>query len=90
MPKFRSIPKIVEAKQWNPVNDSYGAGYLAMWLKCHGVEFIVRDGKKLHFNTLQGLVVANPTDWVIKDASDFYVCSAATFETTYELAQSTN
>lgn len=96
MPLFRKKPVTIEARKV-PVWDEYtnavrfvnDAIALADW--CGGTSFLmdppsgVQEG--IHIKTLEGTMVANPGDWVIKGVQgEFYPCKPDIFEATYEPA----
>jgi hypothetical protein len=95
MPKFRKKPVVIEAVQltwpnWNAVCDfvtepHFGGG---TYVDENGVP--VKDATHklgLHINTLEGKMLANEHDWIIKGVKgEFYPCKPDIFEATYEPA----
>lgn len=89
--KFRKKPVIIEAIQlrwdtWNEMCDYVGAGKL--WdNKPEGVT--LSDNKiGLYIPTLEGLMLAEENDWVIKGIrGEIYPCKPDIFEETYELVE---
>ena len=78
--KFRKKPIVIEAVQWNGGNHSSISGFLGdcpFWL----------DAPNLHLETLEGMMIASPGDWIIKGVKgEFYPCKPDVFEQTYERA----
>lgn len=87
MAKYRKKPVVIKAIQFNGFDD-----YMKI------VELIKESGNTLSpeelveyrtplmlINTLEGTMVANPGDYVIKGVNDeFYPCKPDIFEATYE------
>ena len=80
MSKYRKRPVIVDAVQW----------------KGHNLEEVLKlvsdkkftptiNGGILEISTLEGVMIANINDWIIKDVQDeLYPCEPDIFEQTYE------
>ena len=88
MKKYRKKPMVVEAIQWNGVN----RGEIESFCRYENVEFkveILKDstlGMQLIIKTLEGDMVANRGDYIIKGIyGEFYSCKEEIFEKTYEL-----
>ena len=82
MAKYRKKPVVIEAIQFTGNND------IDIWVwmesKCEGLG--ARDGR-LVIHTLEGTMVAQPGDWIIRGVKGkFYPCKPDIFETTYEPA----
>lgn len=87
MKKYRKKPIVVEAIQWNGVN----RGEVEMFCGHDNVEFKVEIlngstlGLQLIIKTLEGDMVANRGDYIIKGiCGEFYSCKEEIFEKTYE------
>ncbi len=77
--KFRKKPVIVEAVQWDP---STKEGAVEMLRFLPNPAFV---GDTIQFKTLEGLMVAQRGDWIIRGvAGEFYPCKPHIFEMTYE------
>jgi hypothetical protein len=87
--KFIKKPVIIEAIQYTGNNEKE----IIEW--AHGEPtpstemrqaIIWHDGFSLRVNTLEGVHIANPNDWIIKGVKgEFYPCKPDIFELTYEL-----
>jgi len=85
--KFRKKPIVVEARQWAPprsesatTNREELAGWLR-WLP----STVGLVGDSLSIKTLEGVMVVQPGDWIIKGmAGEFYPCKDDIFAATYE------
>lgn len=92
MAQFRKKPIIVEAVQWMPgryfKHFQHGR---EMWLEkaMNGSDsVIVVDGDKLIVKTLEGVMVANPGDWIIRGVKgELYPCKNDIFMATYDAAE---
>ena len=77
--KFRKKPIVIEAVRWQPETKE---GVAAM-LRFVPMPSLVGDD--LRIKTLEGVMTANPGDWVIKGvAGEFSPCKPDIFEATYE------
>jgi hypothetical protein len=91
--RYRKRPVVVEAIQWRP--DQYpDVGVTIGWLMANGVDFHhpsgTGDTTTLAIRTLEGEMVAQPGDWIIRGVKgEFYPCKHDIFETTYEPAATT-
>lgn len=92
MVKFRKKPVVIEAIQWNgnsnlrEVNafvgkDLYPKEYSSTAYEAGmGYPYF-----SLPIETLEGTMIANPNDWIIKGVNgEFYPCKPDIFEKTYE------
>ena len=80
MPKFRKKPVIIEAIQYLGDVES-----IREILNFTNYEATPKLDDKLYVYTLEGEMVADPTDWIIKGiAGEFYPCKNSIFEKTYE------
>ena len=80
--KFRKKSIVIEAVRW--MTDNYNE------IKAFVGESVCpyKDGSCLAIETLEGVMVANPFDWIIKGVKgEFYPCKPDIFEATYELAE---
>jgi Protein of unknown function (DUF4031) len=73
----------IEARQWQP-GDPAAIGEMVGWLMVHGVPFHHPDGigstTTLAIQTTDGEKVAQPGDWIVKDArGEFYPYEAGRF-----------
>jgi len=89
MPKFRKIPVVIEAVQWNGQNlkeiiDFTGLNETAQKWDWEEFEQVVKqDGLKIF--TLEGTMMANVGDYVIRGVQgEFYPCKPEIFKQTYE------
>src|SRR5690606_38352248 len=84
MAKFRKKPVVIEAVQWRGAGDN---NRIINWLAQQKVNV---DGWLLHdtditIPTLEGAMVARPTDWIIRGVGgEFYPCKPDIFAATYE------
>ena len=78
--KYRKKPVVIEAIQFNGTDES--CDWLLPELKSGS---ICRSFNKLHIKTLEGVMVANVGDYIIKGVNgEFYPCKPDIFEKTYE------
>lgn len=86
MPKFRKKPVVIEAVQFQGSSTDVGA--VCAWM--NGGEYrspviATRDIRNMEIETLEGVMTANPGDWIIKGVKgEFYPCKPDIFEATYE------
>ena len=91
MGKYRKKPVVIEAVQlkfenWNEICDHAGVGKLTDG-KPEGC-FGASGQCMLQIPTLEGLMVANQGDWIIKGVKgELYPCKPDIFEATYEPVQ---
>lgn len=86
MPHFKKKPVVVEAHRFNGSSSARKAFY--DWMD--GKEFRppavqTRDMCTLAINTREGVMMANPGDYIIKGVEgEFYPCKPGIFAATYE------
>ena len=90
MTAYRKRPVVIEAWQWGNGNH---IDYAPPWMQdavTKGTVSVFADhdeGLYLTIKTLEGVMRANPGDWIIKGvAGEFYPIKASIFATTYDLA----
>jgi hypothetical protein len=87
--KFRKKPVVIEAVQFG--GSSTQAGAIKKWME--GGEYSdppirTRDFRSLDIQTMEGVMIASPGDWIIKGvAGEFYPCKPDIFAQTYEPAE---
>lgn len=80
--KFRKKPVVIEAVLWNGTQVSEVTEWISDAL--HN-DTIMRFGDKVVIKTLEGNMIANPGDYIIKGVKgEFYPCKPDIFEQTYE------
>ncbi len=82
--KFRKKPVIVEAIQFNGKNRDEIEEFVGESL---GFSIFDKDIsiETIYIRTLEGLMKANPNDWIIKGVEgEFYPCKPDIFKETYE------
>ena len=82
--RYRKKPIVIEAMQFtDEMKDR-----VHTWIGCNRIAGFDDDGSPiLKIQTLEGVMVANLGDWVIKGVKgEFYPCKADIFELTYEQA----
>ena len=78
--KFRKKPIVIEAVQWT------GKNIKEMFDFADWVISISDREKTIEIKTLEGTMMANKGDWIIKGVQDeFYPCKPDIFNITYEL-----
>jgi hypothetical protein len=83
--KFRKKPVVVEAWQWLPFSDTAEAKNIPHWLVMSNYDLGPND--TLEISTLEGVMVANPSDWIIQGVKgEVYPCKPDIFEATYDPA----
>lgn len=100
MPKFRTKPVVIEAKQWFPPGDDRHDP--SMWRDIrnepNGPDRVLRNGDVYQFSpvpgmgddvfiirTLEGQLEVSPGDWIITGVKgEKYPCKPDIFEATYE------
>lgn len=77
MAKYRKKPVVIEAVRWTGIN----YGELTDFMHdAYGV-----DGDTIVISTLEGNMIANIGDWIIKGIKgEFYPCKPDIFDATYE------
>ncbi len=82
--KFRKKPVVIDAVQFLGTEES---GELVVNELSENLVIIIHDGDhwELDIPTLEGTMIANPGDWVIRGiAGELYPCKPDIFEATYE------
>lgn len=86
MNKYRKKPVVIEAKQFNGLDD-----YLEIveWVRESAGDSFADELEYrtpiMLINTLEGTMSANPSDWIIKGVQgEFYPCKPDIFDATYE------
>lgn len=94
MPSFRKKPVVIEAMQWNGTAAS--AGDIIDWVLAtpnsqstpsfyEVNETETRKNNELHISTLEGVMIANPHDYIIIGVQgEVYPCKPDIFEQTYD------
>lgn len=87
MPKFRKKPVEIEARQYR--GDDRGAYDIQAWVNTNGGQASVTlggiDPGCMNIRTLEGVMRANPSDWVIRGVKgEFYPCRDVIFAATYD------
>lgn len=81
--KYRKKPVVVEAVQWTGEN----LHEILCFIGCTNAS-VTYPGAFLAFDTLEGNIIANSGDYIIKGVNDeFYPCKPDIFKKTYELAE---
>jgi hypothetical protein len=80
--KFRKRPVEIEALRYTGTN----AEAVRRWVYGDQAGAVPRyDGDELQIETLEGIMRADPGDWIIRGvAGEFYPCKPGIFEATYE------
>lgn len=81
MPRYRTVPREIEAERITPEN----IARVAEW--CRGKHIGTRlppPEQSILINTNNGEVQAEVGVWIIKGLSDFYPCDNETFQKSYE------
>lgn len=80
--KFRKKPVVIEAVLWNGIQVSEVTEWIRDALRN---DTIMRFGDKVVIKTLEGDMIANPGDYIIKGVKgELYPCKPDIFEQTYE------
>lgn len=86
MPKYRKKPVVIEAIQWN--GDITRTEYMDVWLESNNIQtrqVVYNADKSLSIETLEGVMLARPTDFIIQGVQgEIYPCRADIFVQTYE------
>lgn len=88
MAQFRKKPVVIDAMQWPGFSVDGDRIESVMrfedWFLNSGGKGIY-SGQKMAIHTLEGVMTADPGDWVIKGIKgEFYPCKPDIFEATYE------
>ena len=82
---FRKKPVVIEAMQYDGNNYYEVIRWAHSGLHPMSNSIITYDGAFLRIRTLEGNMIANVGDWIIKGVSgEFYPCKPDIFEKTYE------
>lgn len=92
MPKFRKKPIVIEAVRWTGSNleeirNFVGSDLIENYIKHFDIErtLIKQTLAGIAINTLEGTMMVNYGDYIIKDAhGDFNLCRSDIFKQTYE------
>ena len=80
--EFRKKPVVIEAVLWNGVKVSEVTDWIS---EAFHNDNIMRYGDKVIIKTLEGNMIANPGDYIIKGVKgELYPCKPEIFEQTYE------
>ncbi|MGE0075905.1 MAG: hypothetical protein AB7S52_11805 [Sphaerochaetaceae bacterium] len=86
--KFRKKPVVIEAIQYTGENQKEVESFVRKILPVKIIDLGRDSGNKvlgLEIETLEGVMVAIPNDWIIKGVSgEFYPCKPDIFDKTYE------
>lgn len=86
MSKFRKKPVVIDAIQLAPGRDGLRVTVGMLFDFLDGAEWETNAVGGVDIKTLEGVMTANPGDWIIKGvAGEFYPCKPDIFEQTYEL-----
>ena len=79
--KYRKLPVVIEAIQLAGNRED-----VLVWIGRGGGRAVPTvDGLGIAINTLEGSMVASPTDWIIRGVKgEYYPCRADIFAATYE------
>ena len=84
--RYRKKPVVIEAMRGEPEGDDCG-GSVVGWLLAHAVDFHIGKGKVVELPTLEGTMIADQGDWIIRGVKgEFYPCKPEIFDATYEPA----
>jgi len=82
--KFREKPVVIEAFQLPPNIVEDASEELVSFLAESEFD-IWTEGGVVRINTLEGVMIGNPGDWIIRGvAGEYYPCKPDIFEATYE------
>lgn len=80
MPKYRKKPVVIDAFKYDPADER------PEWFE-DAIAVKIDDNGLAHIYTLEGVMIANPGDWIIKGIEgELYPCKPDIFEKTYEEA----
>lgn len=83
MAKFRKRPVVIEAIQWTGTEESLDAIILLSVASDRDV-LEADNGKDLAIPTLEGVMIANLNDWIIRGVdNEIYPCKPDIFKKTY-------
>ena len=83
MPYYRKKPVVIEAMQFNDLNDYLK---ISKWIESSDTPFKYEyNAPEMYIQTLEGRMSAKPGDYIIKGVSgEFYPCKPDIFNKTYE------
>lgn len=88
MPQFRKKPAVVEAMRITDIIRGAAEAWFDLpdWFRdAYEIGAIIISSDKLTIKTLEGSLVGNDDDWLIRGvAGEIYPCKADIFEKTYE------
>ena len=87
--KYRKKPVVIEAMQFTTNNEagSQTMDAIVGWINGDAPPVAFHDGTYIFINTLEGLMLADVHDWIIKGVQgEFYPCKPDIFAATYEPA----
>lgn len=92
--KFKKKPVVIDAVQWQGTEESFHACCGKFGLKKDaanayetpdGLDLFLAPGDQFIIETLEGRMLVNPGDWVIRGVKgEFYPCKPDIFERTYD------
>jgi len=86
MSKYRKKPVVIDAVQWTGGNQAEVSEFFNQKGSTFGLK-----GDRWTIGTLEGNMVATPSDWIIKGVKgEFYPCKPDIFEATYEAVGETD
>ena len=85
--KYRKLPVVIDAVQLPDYDDDNLEEFFNWAVEVDFVNFFSDKEQTLIIPTLEGDMVASPTDWIIKGVNgEFYPVKDEIFKKTYELA----
>jgi len=79
--KYKKKPVVIDAVQFTGDNGDE----ISKFMQC---QFPFLENGNLKIGTLEGVMTANPNDWIIKGVKgEFYPCKPDIFKTTYECVE---
>lgn len=82
--RWRKKPVVIEAWRFDP---ACPPTWVPSWLSLNEMRYNATGQMILPINTLEGVMVANVGDWIIRGVKgEIYPCKADIFEATYEPA----
>lgn len=86
MPRFRKKPVVIEAVRWDP--EAKPTDFPKWFWDRFGGNTVVNEHRSLAIQTLEGVMIAGPGDWIIQGVKgEIYPCKPDIFEATYEPAE---
>lgn len=83
MSQFRKKPVVIEAFQWRPLSGEAQDKAVPDWIVMKNYD--IGPGNSLLIRTLEGVMRADPDDWIIKGVKgEIYPCKDDIFRATYE------